>query len=257
MTDIRTDGGIRTHGTHSSPLEYQSSAIDHSATSPVSTLREGGDVQAISGYALTPDEQWRRWVERYEWHLGVVPSILDVMRDEVPRISSDSRRYGAERVSSSRDGAPLPFNADTLDSADELWAALVQYAENVDEILATTAPLVLAPLPTVGRWRARGEAQGIRSTGDVRRDAFAIVGWLIDRVDWIAPLTQLEDSEDFLFGLIRRSRARYLGGTPRRGPRRTCPLCRAGEVVVTFVEAPLSTKGERVAKCSLCGEVYG
>lgn len=207
---------------------------------------------------LTPDEQWRRWLERYEWHVGLVPGLLQVMRDDVPRISSDSRRYGAERVSSSRDGAPLPFNADTLDNADELWAALVQYAENVDELLAESAPLVLAPLPTVARWRARGEAQGIRSTGDVRRDAFAIVGWLIDRVDWIAPLTVLEDSEDFLFTLIRRSRARYLGNPARRATgRRLCPLCRTGEVVVTFVDAPLSTKGERVAKCSLCGEVFG
>lgn len=210
-----------------------------------------------SAHVITPDEQWRRWVERYEWHLGLVPGLLDAMRDDVPRISSDSRRYGAERVSSSRDGAPLPFNADTLDSADELWAALVQYAENVDELLATEAPLVLATLPSVGRWRARGEAQGIRSTGDVRRDAFAIVGWLIDRVDWIAPLPVLEESEDFLFTLIRRHRARYLGTPARRESRRLCPLCRTGEVVVTFVEAPLSTKGERVAKCSLCGEVYG
>lgn len=206
---------------------------------------------------LTPDEQWRRWVERYEWHLGLVPGLLDVMRDDVPRISSDSRRYGAERVSSSRDGAPLPFNADTLDNADELWAALVQYAENVDELLATEAPLVLAPLPVVDRWRARGEVQGIRTTGDVRRDAFAIVGWLIDRVDWIAPLPVLEESEDFLFTLIRRHRSRYLGNPARRESRRLCPLCRTGEVVVTFVEAPLSTKGERIAKCSLCGEVYG
>ncbi len=210
-----------------------------------------------AGPILTPEEQWRRWVERYEWHLGLVPGLLEVMRDDVPRISSDSRRYGAERVGSSRDGAPLPFNADTLDSADELWAALVQYAENVDDLLATEAPLVLAPLPTVSRWRARGEAQGIRSTGDVRRDAFAIVGWLIDRVDWIAPLPVLEESEDFLFTLIRRHRARYLGAPSRRESRRLCPLCRTGEVVVTFVEAPLSAKGERVAKCSLCGEVYG
>jgi hypothetical protein len=113
------------------------------------------------------------------------------------------------------------------------------------------------PLPIVARWRARGEAQGIRSTGDVRRDAFAIVGWLIDRVDWIAPLPALEESEDFLFTLIRRHRARYLGARDRRKSRRLCPLCRTGEVVVTFVEAPLSTKGERAAKCSLCGEVYG
>lgn len=209
------------------------------------------------GPVLSSFEQWRRWTERYSWHLDLVPGLLEFMRDEAPRISSDSRRYGAERISSSRDGAPLPFSTDALDGADELWAALVQYAENVDDLMQTHAPLVLSPLPAVSRWRARGEAQGIRVGADVRGDAFAIVAWLVDRVQWIAPLTQLEDSEDFLFKLVRQLRARYLGdATPRKPQRRLCELCRVGEVVVVFVDAPLSTKPHRVAKCNLCGHAY-
>ncbi|MDF2916610.1 MAG: hypothetical protein K0S70_827 [Microbacterium sp.] len=213
---------------------------------------------ALDAPTLTPDEQWRRWIERYSWHLDLVPGLLEFMRDEVPRISSDSRRYGAERVSSSRDGAPLPFSAEVLDGADELWAALVQYAENVDDLLQRHAPLILAPLPVVSRWRARGEAQGIRLGADVRRDSFAIVAWLVERVQWIAPLEQLEDSESFLFAMIRQLRNRYLGGTPRRRTREPdiCRLCLTGEVVVTFVDEPLSTEGKRVAKCTLCGQVY-
>lgn len=207
---------------------------------------------------LTPDEQWRRWIERYTSHLDVVPGLLEFMRNEVPRISSDSRRYGAERVSSSRDGSPLPFSADVLDGADELWAALVQYAENVDDLLQRHAPKILAPLPVVSRWRARGEAQGIRIGADVRRDSFAIVAWLVDRVEWIAPLEQLEDSESFLFAMVRQLRNRYLGGPVRRRTREPdiCRLCLTGEVVVTYVEAPLSTEAQRVAKCTLCGQVY-
>lgn len=82
------------------------------------------------------------------------------------------------------------------------------------------------------------------------------MGATVSRV--FRPLTVLEKNEDFLFTVIRWTRARYLGNPVRRAAgRRLCPMCRTGEVAVTFVEAPLSTKGERVAKCSLCGEVYG
>lgn len=203
---------------------------------------------------LTPDEQWRRWIERYSWHLDLIPGLLEHIRAEI--IPLAATRYDAVRVDVSRDGAPVPFRVDSLDTSDELWAALIQYAENVDQLLRQHAPVILAPLPHASRWRTRGEAQGIRAGADVRHDAFAITAWLIDRVAYIAPLTELGDSEDYLFTMIRRLRARYLTSPAPRAPRRACELCLVGQVTVTFTEAPISTKGERVAKCNLCGQVY-
>lgn len=206
------------------------------------------DVLMTDAPALTPDEQWRRWIERYTWHLDQVPGLLEVMRGEVPRISSDSARYGAERISSSRDGAPVPFRVDVMDSIDELWAALVLYAENVAELLGTTAPLV-------DRWRVRSDVGGLKPSTDARRESFTIVAWLVDRIDAIAPLEQLGDSEDHLFRLIRSLRARYVSRPVRHARPRPCSLCGEGEVVVRFADDG-SPKGVRVARCDVCGEEF-
>lgn len=198
---------------------------------------------------LTPDEQWRRWIERYTWHLDQVPGLLEVMRAEIVPLAAFN--YDAVRVDVSRDGAPAPFRVDLMDAADDLWAALVQYAENVQELV----PAPLAPLPNVGRWRLRGEVAGIRASADVRADAFAIVAWLVDRVHWVAPLEQLGDSEDHLFRLVRQLRARHVTKPVRRQRPRPCSLCGEGEVVVRFADDG-SARGARVAKCDTCGEVY-
>lgn len=211
------------------------------------------DLLLTDAPVLTPDEQWRRWIERYTWHLDQVPGLLEAMRAEV--VPLGATRYDAVRVDVSRDGSPVPFRVEVMDSVDELWAALVLYAENVDELLAATAPLMLAPLPLVGRWRVRSDVGGLRPSTDARREAFAIVAWLIDRIDWIAPLEQLGDSEDHLFRLIRSLRARYVSRPIRRARPRPCQLCGEGEVVVRFADDG-SPKGARVAHCDVCGEEF-
>jgi len=196
---------------------------------------------------LTPDEQWRRWVERWTWHVDQLPGLLEVMRGEVVPLAST--RYDAVRVDVSRDGAPVPFRVDVVDSIDDLWAALVLYAENVRDLTGGT-------MPTVAQWRTRGEVAGIRPGADVRRDAFAVVAWLVDRVDLIAPLEQLGDSEDHLFGMIRSLRARYVTAPVPRPKRRMCTTCGDGEVVVRFVDDG-TPKGARIARCDVCGEEFG
>ncbi len=197
---------------------------------------------------LSPEEQWRRWVERWTWHLDQVPALLETLRDEAVPLAAFN--YDAVRVQTSRDGAPVPFRVDVMDSVDELWAALVLYAENVRDLVPA-----IAPLPAVGRWRVRSDVAGVRASSDVRRDAFAIVAWLIDHVDAIAPLEQLGDTEDHLFRLVRSLRARYVIKPVRRQRPRPCSLCGEGEVVVRFVEDG-SAKGARTARCDVCGEVY-
>jgi hypothetical protein len=210
----------------------------------------GAVVVAVADLALMmpPEDQWRRWVQRWTWHLDQVPGLLEMMRAEaVPLAAFD---YQAVRVQTSRDGAPMPFRVDAIDGSDDLWAALVQYADNVQDLM----PSPLAPLPAVARWNSRGEIAGIRSMSDVRRDAMLVVGWLVDRVHWIAPLEQLGDTEDHLFAQVRAAHARYgdasiiVPGRPRSKARR-CKVCGAAAVVPKLVGRDI------VHACQDCGTV--
>lgn len=204
----------------------------------MSEVLDAGEVQ------LSLEAQWRRWVRRYTWHLDQLPGLFEAMRSDVVPIGAV--RYDRDRVDVSADGAPVPFRVEVVDAIDDLWSALVEYSENVDELLQTHAPAVLAPLPRVGRWRLGDGVRGARAGADVRRDAFTLIGWLVERVDWIVPLPGLDDSEGFLFALIRQNAHRFL--TPKPEPKRACRVCGAHLVTLRW-----TARGE-ISECGRCGD---
>lgn len=205
---------------------------------------------------LALDPEWVAWTKRYEWHLDQVPGLLEVMRDATPRISSDSARYGTERTSSSRDGAPVPFSIDAVDDADELWGVLAAYVLEVADLLGEQPPHVFR----ASWWRA-GEVQGVRASADsrtARADAFTVVGWLVDREEVIAPHSGLQDSEEHLFTLIRKTRGRWQGHVrPPRARPRLCGVCGQVSVVIEWMDVPGGIgPALPVGRCSTCGQLY-
>lgn len=195
---------------------------------------------------LSPEAQWRAWVKRYTWHIDQVPGLLEAIRASVVPLAST--RYDGMRVSSSREGVPMPFRVDAVDDADALWAALVQYTLNVAELLDVPGPggLMLT-------WRSRDEAAGIPSRAsqrDVRIAAFEVIAWLVQRVEAIAPLEALEGTEDFLFTHIRSLRARYTSA-PKPRPEGFCHVC--GETAV--VSEWTGDGSTLVSRCTACGDV--
>lgn len=198
---------------------------------------------------LSLEAQWALWVENYTWHLDQVPGLLEVI--QASAIPLAAARYDAVRVDVSRDGAPVPFRVDSIDDADDLWSALVQYAENVADLFERLGPHTLAPMPLVARWRIGTETSGIRPGANVRADAFAVVAWLVELVDWVGQLPELGDSEAFLFDRIRALRPRYglWAPAPRKRPAPVCHTCGEAEMVVVF-----SIAGRRLQRCPNCGE---
>lgn len=195
-----------------------------------------GDVM-VAGVepVLSPEEQWRRWVKRYTRHLDQLPGLFEAMRSDVLPIGAV--RYDRDRVDMSRDGVPVPFRVEVVDAIDDLWAALVQYSENVAQLLE-------ADLPRVSVWRVGSEVAGVSSSADVRSDAYALIAWLIERADVILPLQELDDPQEYLFALIRSNARRFMSPVPERG--RRCKVCGAAQVRVSW-----SDRGE-VARCERC-----
>jgi ribosomal protein S27AE len=192
------------------------------------------------------------WTRRYQWHLDAVPGLLLQVRASVVPFSAAPQ---GGRVSGSR-GIPLPFRVGPMDDADLLWSLLVLYATEVVELVGGSSPAVLRS--SVATWTV-GEAQGLRARmGSVAAAHAAgdIVGWLIGRSWLIAGFEVLQESEDQLFGFVRRLRQQYgLDAlTPRAGRARLCTTCGERSVVVHHATSPA---GEvfRVS-CLRCGLVY-
>ena len=104
--------------------------------------------------------------------------------------------------------------------------------------------LLDVPLPEVARWRVRDAVFGVRVGGDPRAESFALIAWLIDRVEQIIPITALNDSEEHLFQIIRGDAKRFLSARPELG--RRCRVCGQGRVTVHW------TRAGEVSTCDHC-----
>ena len=156
----------------------------------------------------------------------------------------------SERVSGGGGEAPLPFRADPMDDCDDVWAALVEYIGEVAERLQDPAPGA-----TGASWGVQGNVRGIGAgvSGDQAYKAgFVLIAWLIDRAEKVRDL-HLVDSEQHLFGLIRKLVKRYVDAPPIERPahRRFCSVCGERAVLTDWV---LGDSGEAV--CRVCGAVY-
>lgn len=189
----------------------------------------------------------RRWVERFEQHLDQLPVLLETMRDHAHPLKAAGL---SERVSGGGGEAPLPFRADPVDDCDDLWAALVEYVGEVAERLQETSPGAVG-----ASWASSNGVRGIGAgvSGDQAYKAgYALIAWLIDRAPRVRDL-HLDDTEQHLFGLIRKLSRRYVDAPPIERPehRRLCTVCGEKAVLTDWV---LGDAGE--ASCRVCGATY-
>ncbi|MGK9222268.1 MULTISPECIES: hypothetical protein [unclassified Microbacterium] len=203
---------------------------------------------------LALDPEWVAWEEQYTWHLDQVPALLHTIRATVlPLAASQTDKV---IVSGSKaDTTSLPFRLDAVDEADDLWAALVEYALEVADTLTLDRPAVLR-----ATWFTRGHVAGIRaatSADTARAHAWEIVGWLIGHAPVIVEHDTLQAGEDHLFQLIRKARARHHITRPRRARPRPCAVCGDVAVLVDWAEIPGGIgPAEPVGACQTCGQTY-
>lgn len=189
----------------------------------------------------------RMWRERFEQHLDQVPVILETLRDQAHPLKAARL---AEKVSGGGGEAPLPFRADPVDDCDDLWAALVEYIGEVAERLQETAPGAAG-----ASWATLHGVRGIGAgvTGDdAYKAGYALIAWLIDRAPRIHDLA-LTDTEQHLFGLIRKLATRYVDAPPIERPahNRHCGVCGERAVRVDWL---FGDRGSAV--CAVCGATY-
>lgn len=194
--------------------------------------------------------EYARWVRRYEWHLDQIPAILHTLRDEA--IPLKAARLDTVRVSGSRDHSPLPFRAEMVDDADDLWAALTLYLGEVADLLGETVTDAVS-------WTRRGEPVGIGAAVRGRQAnalTFQIIAWLIDHAARITAFEQLQDTEEHLFGMIRRLRARYMvAEVDRPTRRRDCSICGQRAVTATWT-TDVNDRPVLAVACRHCGATY-
>lgn len=195
------------------------------------------------------EDLFRKWSSRYRWHLLQIPDVLARLRENI--VPLGAQKFEG-RVSGKADDAPFPFRADPMVDADLLWDVLCEYAAEVADKLAVDPPRSAVALSANGRVGA-----GIThhaSGEDAATASLDVCRWLTDRID-VTYMLKLDESEDFLFGMVRRMRARWLIPPSERTPRRQCGLCLEWRVTAEWVST--DAKPVLIASCKGCGTVYG
>lgn len=199
---------------------------------------------------LDSDAQHREWVRSFEYHLDLLPPLMEVLVwMTIPGISAS--RFDQIKVAGGGDvydiAALLATGVETASSEDAvfLWADVVEYVRRVEASITPGRPAPeLSPKPNPDPLLARSIA-------------LTTIGWLIDHADQIAYLRDDEEREH-LFGEIRRQRGRYGVFSTARRPRGRCAVCGEAKVSIVYVNAPNgSPKPVRVARCSNCGHTEG
>lgn len=197
-------------------------------------------------HALDPDRLAREWRRQFEYHLDIVPPLMEILVwMTIPSIPA--ARTDQVKIS----GGGFVDNVPVIDTgrgpaadATYLWEWLVAYTRAVTAWIAPDRPApVLADKPDADPLTARSLS-------------LVTVGWLIDHADLVRLVDELEQSREEMFATIRQLRGRY-GVFPRpRQPRARCGLCGLVAVVVDWVTAAGGTaRPVQVAKCKACGDV--
>lgn len=217
---------------------------------------------------IVPDASHREWVRSFEWHLDIVPPLIDALVEAtLPRIpvSRGGSRFDKDQIT----GGGHIDNMQILDHFDvigdgrlvaggaaadarDLWAWLTGY---------TTACSAWLNRDVCAPWAADLPPVAPRVNADplsARGEALVTVGWLIDRAARIAEFPELEHHREEMFALIRRLRGQYgVFNHPRRARPALCHVCGERRVFVDWVDAGTgSPKPVRAGKCKSCGQVY-
>lgn len=222
--------------------------------------------------AIDPLAVHDRWVHQFEWHLDILPPLMDaIVTATLPHIRATQTDKIVITGGGPVDNMTAFLRGIDVDEhgrlgaggaaadAEHLWALVVDYTEAVaawiNMMISVPYAPDLPPLVTArGRWVApRPDPDPLGA----RRDALMVAGWLSDHAQQISDLEQLEEAREGLFGEIRRLRASY-GVVPHsRRPRVRCTTCGERSVVVAWVDSPnRSPKSVRAAKCRTCGETW-
>ena len=142
-----------------------------------------------------------------------------------------------------------PSGLTPLMTATTCGGALVEYLGEVSERLQDPAPAAVGTT-----WAVDGAARGMPSwiDGDIAyRAGYVLIAWLIDRAIDVHDL-RMKDSENHLFGLVRKLASRYIiDPIERPASRRWCSVCGEKAVAVAWV---VNDSGEAV--CRVCGATY-
>lgn len=212
---------------------------------------------------IDPDAAHDQWVREHEWHLELVPAIIDALVEatlpQLP-VSRGGSRFDKEQITGGGfyDTTPaVHFDYDhhagvqrtgAAADAQELWLELVTY-------LDAAAQVVMSPMrdcPPVGY---RVNADPLTARGE----ALLTVGWLIDHGEQIAAAPVLAKEPDELFRVIRHLRGRYgIFNSPRRQKPEACEICGEYQVRSSWVSSRIGPRSVEVKRCRNCGhEIRG
>lgn len=211
---------------------------------------------------LDPELAHRRWVREFEWHLDLVPPLMDaIVTETLPRVtvSRGGSRFDRPQITGGGYFDTVEMMLPSLNvggtsggvepsaaarDARALWGMVADYVRRVEPAIEPTRPapsLTSAPNPDPLTARAI---------------ALETIGWLIDHAAQVEHLDD-DDYRDGMFALIRQLRGRYGVFSHPRQPRRRCVLCGERAVSVVWVDAVNgSPKPVRAGRCSKCGQIY-
>lgn len=222
--------------------------------------------------AIDPAAAHDRWVHEYEWHLDLVPPIMDALiTATLPSIRAnrtdkiivtgggpvDNMTAFLRGIDVATDGRLVDGGAAA--DALTLWWDFVDYLQAATAWINLDVAVPIAPdlPPLAGDFRAWVSRRPDPDPLIARRVAFASIAWLIDHAGQVAAFEQLEESREGLFAEVRRMRSRYGVMPHTRRPRAVCTTCGERAVTVTWIDNPNgSVKPIRAGKCRRCGEQY-
>jgi len=204
--------------------------------------------------AIDPEAQHRQWHAHYEYHLDILPPLMEILvMMSLPSIQAARTDKIVVSGGGYIENVPILDGPSPIADALYVWGFVVGYVRQVTHLLNVDVPVPHRPIlpPLEGRALERVNADPLLA----RRHALMLTGWLADHADRIVMLHTVQDAEDRLFAELRHLRARY-GVSPH--PRRTlqvCDVCGTRAVSLRWIDGPSgSPKPLRAAVCRNCGE---